>query len=242
MKGCCGIGYVAAVQPAQGRDMDPATAKAVQATAKAADKALTVVHDTGGYLREVVGDLPKNAVGLLGADWLGQKRMRNLDAMMRRTDAILRERDAKAVDQLSPNIATELLTGAQDESRDELIELWARLLANALDPKLNSVRHSFVAAVKAMDPLDAVVLRFVHEGRFTRVDRGGGSSDRTASTEKIAAAVGRRMDEVAVSMTHLEVLGLFEMLRETDRNTWHVNETNREFMLACYPERSEGTR
>lgn len=147
-------------------EMDPATAKAAEATAKAADKALTIVHDTGGYLREVVGDLPKNAVGLLGADWLGQKRIRNLDAMMRRTEAILRERDARPVDQLSPNIATELLSGAQEESRDELIELWARLLANALDPKLNSVRRSFIAAVKAMDPLDAVVLHFVYEGRF----------------------------------------------------------------------------
>lgn len=49
------------------------------------------------------------------------------------------------------------------------------------------------------------------------------------------------MDEVAVSMKHLEELGLFEMLHEHDRNTWHVNETNREFMRACYPERSEST-
>jgi hypothetical protein len=62
--------------------VESGTAKAVEATAKAAEKTATVIHDTGGYLREVVGDLPKNAVGLLGADWLGQKRIRNLDAMM----------------------------------------------------------------------------------------------------------------------------------------------------------------
>jgi hypothetical protein len=87
----------------------------------------------------------------------------NLDALRRRTAEILRERDVQRPIELSPNQATELLTAAQDESRETLAELWARLLANAMDPNMNNVRQSFIDAVKKMDPPDAVVLRCIRE-------------------------------------------------------------------------------
>jgi hypothetical protein len=98
--------------------MDAATtqavAKATEETAKATGLALEIVHDTGGYLNHVFGDLPANAVGVLGADWLRERRTRNLDALRRRTMEILRNRDVKELIELSPNQATELLTAAQD--------------------------------------------------------------------------------------------------------------------------------
>src|SRR5580700_8223369 len=81
----------------------------------------------------------------------------------RRTEQILRERDVQDVIELSPNMAVALIAGAQEEGKEELMELWARLLANAMDPSLNTVRHSFIATVKNMDPVDAVVLRYIHE-------------------------------------------------------------------------------
>lgn len=65
------------------------------------------------------------------------------------------------------------LIGAQEESREELAELWARLLANAMDPNMNSVRQSFIDAVKRMDPLDAVVLRYIYERKIKMVFIGG---------------------------------------------------------------------
>jgi hypothetical protein len=215
-----------------GERMGPATAKAVEATAKAADKALTIVHDTGGYLREVVGDLPKNAVGILGADWLGQKRIRNLDAMMRRTEAILRERDAQPVDQLSPNLATELLSSAQEESREELIELWARLLANALDPNMNTLRHSFIEAVKKMDPPDARVVSHIYLHRMSSIQPGDTSSSNTALGQ-IARDLQTRSADVEVSTSNLEHLGF---LRQLPSGNWVVTAVFREFMRACYPE------
>ena len=217
---------------------DPATAsaKAIEETAKTTGKALDIVHDTGGYLGRVFGDVPTDLVGVLGGAWLSECHIRIRDRFRRRTEQILRERNVQEFIELSPNLAAALIEGAQEEARDELMELWARLPANAMDPKLNSVRQSFIAAVKAMDPLDAVVLRIVYERACTRVERGGATSERTASTQELAGAIGRRMDEVGVSLTNLERLGLFEMLPEHDRNIWHVNETNREFMRACYPE------
>jgi hypothetical protein len=209
-----------------------AVAKATEETAKTTGKAFEIVHDAGGYLRQVFGDLVINGVGWLIGDWVAAKRERNFDALCRRTMEILHERDVEAPIELSPNQATELLTAAQDESREELAELWARLLANAMDPNLNSVRHSFITSVKNMDRLDAVVLRYIHEENIASIHRGR-EPDRNANPrigiEDISIAIGRRSDEVEVSIRHLQALFFFD-------GEWSINANSREFLRACYPE------
>jgi hypothetical protein len=137
-----------------------------------AGKALEVVHDTGGYLRSVIGEVPADLVGVLGGAWLHERHIRLRDRLRRRTEQILLERDVQEAIELSPNMAASLI-GAQEESREELAELWARLLANAMDPNMNSVRQSFIDAVKRMDPLDAVVLRYIYERKIKMVFIGG---------------------------------------------------------------------
>jgi len=215
--------------------MEPATARAVEATAKTTGKALDIVHDIGAYLNRVVGDLPDNVVGVLGADWLREKRRRNLDALSRRTQEIFNERDVKELIQLSPNLATELFIAAQDESREELIELWARILANAMDPNMNNVRHSFIDAVRKMDPMDAIVLRYIYETNITNIRFGRtDTQNKTVGVVNIGASINRRDDEVEVSLRHLKDLMFFD---EVVHNPgWYVNATTREFLRACYPE------
>jgi Abortive infection alpha len=217
--------------------MDPATtqavAKAAEESAKTAGKGLEIVHDTGGYLRGVFADLPADLVGVAGGAWLHEIHARLRDKLRRRTEQILRERDVQDVIELSPNMAVALIAGAQEEGREELMELWARLLANAMDPSLNTVRHSFIATVKNMDPVDAVVLRYIHEKNIASVLRGQ-QEDESQSTgvRNIATVIGRRSDEVEVSLRHLQDLLLFDYAN----NTWVVNAISREFLRACYPE------
>jgi len=217
--------------------MDPATtqavAKAVEEAAKPTEKALEIVHDTGRYLRSVFADLPADLVGIGGGTWLHEIHIRLRDALRRRTEQILRERDVRDVIELSPNMAVALIAGAQEEGREELLELWARLLANAMDPNLNSVRHSFIASVKNMDPVDAVVLRYIHQENIGYIQRGHVPPDanqkQKTGIENISTAIGRRSDEVEVSVRHLQALLFFD-------GEWYPNATSREFMRACYPE------
>jgi hypothetical protein len=215
--------------------MDPATtqavAKAAEESAKTAGKGLEIVHDTGGYLRGVFADLPADLVGVAGGAWLHEIHARLRDKLRRRTEQILRERDVQEVIELSPNMAVALISGAQEEGREELTELWARLIANAMDPNLNSVRHSFIASVKNMDPVDAVVLRHIHEKNILFIDRGLAEKKTNQRTgiEDITIAIGRRSDEVEVSFRHLRDLGFFD-------GEYYPNALNREFMRACYPE------
>jgi Abortive infection alpha len=192
--------------------MDPATtqalAKAAGESAKTTGKALEIVHDTGGYLNRVFGDLVVNGVGWLIGDWVGEKRKRNFDALCRRTLEILHERKVQGAIELSPNQATELLMGAQDESRLELAELWARLLANAMDPGLNNVRHSFIASVREMDPMDARTMNYLYSEKVTGIRIGGGGNKSDTSIEYTAEQLGARQDDIEVSVRHLEILGV----------------------------------
>jgi Abortive infection alpha len=215
--------------------MDPATtqavAKATEETAKATGKGLEIVHDTGGYLRRVFAEVPADLVGVVGGAWLHERHIRLRDKLRRRTEQILRERDVQDVIELSPNMVVALIGGAQEEGREELMELWARLLANAMDPNLNSVRQSFIEAVKKMDPLDAVVLRHIHEQNITAVRRGHIPDNENQNTgiDDISIAIGHRSDEVEVSIRHLQALLFFDA-------EWYPNATMREFLQACYPE------
>ena len=109
-------------------------------------------------VREVLGKPLADLVGIVGADWLHEFRERNRDRLARRTEEILRERDVKErcgdVAQMVP-----LIGAAQDDDREEIQELWARLLASALDPSRRMrVRKSFVDTLKGFDPIDALVL------------------------------------------------------------------------------------
>ena len=101
-------------------------------------------------------------------------------------------------------MATALIAGAQEEGREELMELWARLLANAMDPSMNSVRHSFIEAVKKMDMRDAVVLQYIYKQNIVVVSiETKEPSNREFCIGNVAEAIGLRNDEVEVSLRHL---------------------------------------
>jgi hypothetical protein len=213
-----------------------ATAKAVEETAKTAGQALEIVHDTGGYLRQVFGDVPGDLVNVVGGAWLHEFSIRLRDKLRRRTEQILRERDLQEVIELSPNIAAALISSAQEEAREELAELWARLLANAMDPNLNNLRYSFISAVKEMDPHDAKIMCHIYSEKITCIRRGGGGDSKTnTSVDRMSKALGDRYDDTEVSIEHLGELGFLKPA-PNDQNIWFPTAKLREFMRACYPE------
>lgn len=129
-------------------------AKAVQEVAKLADA-------FGGFVSRILGTVPEDTVGILGGDYLRHIRIRNATRLQQRTDEILRERGiAERTIPVSPRIAFPLIEAAWDETREELQELWARLLANALDPNNRTkIRRSYIAIIRDFEPLDAVLLK-----------------------------------------------------------------------------------
>jgi len=136
------------------------TAKAAQELAKVADNAIDAARAAASFFNRVLGNPITDAVGITIADPLRFVRTLSLDWYRRRVDEILSQRDARKLKGAPPRISLEILEAAQDETRDELRELWARLLANAMDETTQrNVRIEFVAILKQLNPLDAIVLQ-----------------------------------------------------------------------------------
>ncbi|WP_315705029.1 MULTISPECIES: Abi-alpha family protein [unclassified Bradyrhizobium] len=182
-----------------------AEARAVEATAKAVEKGLDVIAKTGGYVAEVLGDLPKNAVGLLGDRVQHARRMRaeELDAAYRKK---LADRGATP---LSPSLSVSvpLIEAAVDETREGLKQCWENLLANAMDPsRSHRVRVDTVATLKRLDPLDALILKHLEAGTGLLPD------GQIAGTRGRVVAMSEELKidfrEATVSLDHLLELRL----------------------------------
>jgi hypothetical protein len=124
-------------------------------------------------------------------------RERRLDELARKTQHILRNRDVAEQQEVPEDIAIPLLEATQGESREELQELWARLLANAMDPnRSHDVRPEFIGTLRQLQPIDARILAVAPDP-----SRGG-----YLELGKTAADMKQRLTSVQVSINRLVAL------------------------------------
>jgi hypothetical protein len=202
--------------------------------AKLGREILQTLRGLGSFIEKALGSVPEDLIAYLGGDWLRFRRADNIARLLQGARSRLSERNVPEPKPASLSIALPILRAGADEDREDLVDLWTRLLANAMDPNLANVRYSFIEAVKAMDPIDAVILRFLHNSDLERIYRGqrGSTGSQETNTILIADALCNRSDEIEVSFEHLESLRFFSPINMG----WDVNALNREFMRACYPE------
>jgi hypothetical protein len=215
--------------------------------AKLGQELLKTFRGLGSFFEKALGSTPEDLIAYLGGDWLRVRRAENLVRLFEKARQRLGDRNGQDPIAASLSIALPILRGAADEDREELVDLWARLLANAMDPHLNSVRQSFIEAVKRMDPVDAVVLRHLHEARidfvYSSSATGLDSTLARGTAYNISCAINHRSDEVEVSIRHLKDLSFLDeqsSIEGEDDNQfkhtwWSINVICREFLRACYP-------
>ena len=161
------------------------------------------------------------------------RREKAIARLRHHTEEILRERKVGDISGLSPNLAIQILELGQDESRAALIEIWARLLANALDPSRNNLRLSFIAIVKQMDPQDVMLIRrIVHRGYRAVRDEAGVAASNETTISLLANELNLSEDAVIASLEHLEDLGV--LANSSDGFLWETTSFGREFFRACY--------
>src|SRR6266852_1851280 len=100
--------------------------------AKAVQAALKTLRGVGAFLEKALGSTPADLVGLLGGDWLRVRRAENTVRMLHRAEERLKARGIKDPEPASLTIALPIFRAAADESREQLQDLWARLLAAAM--------------------------------------------------------------------------------------------------------------
>ena len=124
----------------------------------------------------------------------------------------------------SLSIALPIFVAAADENREELQDIWARLLAAAADPaRAKSFRLAFIETAKKMDPLDAAVLQGVH-------DVGGAVTGQNRNT--LAEQLHASRDEIDVSFANLTKLELVYSGRPGSADPASISPFGREFLRA----------
>jgi hypothetical protein len=178
-----------------------------------------------------VTEIAEDALGILGGDWLSEIRARNRAKLKSRTEEILRDRDAEPTANPSPSVVTPLLSVAQDESRDELIEIWASLLASAIDPKTQSrYRREFLNIARQLEPLDAAVLRAIANFAEPPPQRSG-----LSRIAILAENLGKPAGEIELAVMALNRLGLTNTANGHDPADPRLVQTGIQFMRAISP-------
>jgi Abortive infection alpha len=167
--------------------------------AKAIQEAIKALRGVGGFLKEILGTVPQDLIGYFGGDLLKVRRAENFARTIQKAKARLDARNA-VPEPPSISILLPLVVAAAEESRDELQDIWARLLAAAADPaRAKSFRIQFIEVAKQMDPLDARVLEEVNKNQSGQWAPSG--RDVIKDTLKVS------QDEVLVSFENLTKVG-----------------------------------
>ena len=91
-------------------------------------------RELGGYMASILGDLPKDLVGVLLGDRVRAWRAERLAKLWNKTKERRLEQGITEPDSSNLKLALPILSAAVDENSEELQDLPARLLAAAMNP------------------------------------------------------------------------------------------------------------
>lgn len=135
------------------------TAKAVSKTAEATDRAISALQDAGGFFSRVFGPLIEDSVGLVG-DRVKFLRAERAVLLAHKVNERLKVKGIEKTIAVPPKIAIPLIEAATLENDENLHDLWANLLSNAMDPATaQNIRKLHVSVLEELEPLDANILR-----------------------------------------------------------------------------------
>ena len=125
------------------------TAKKVQELAEKSGRFISDI--TGGGLREL---------GEGFHDWASYFRMRNLISIQDKVEEIINERQHQGKSTpIPPRLAISLVNEASLEDSSVVQDLWAHLIANAMNPESSiQVHPAFVNVVKQLEPDEATII------------------------------------------------------------------------------------
>ncbi len=205
------------------------TAKAVQETAKATGKVVDLLGKLGDSAAgRATSTAVAEAVGILG-DWARTKREKYAAEVVKLTRDTLERRGRPLPspdDDVPLTIVEPLLEAASGESRAELQDVWARLLAAAVDPnRAGQVRASLVEAMKLLEPLDCPILIRLNEKL---------PQPPTSIVSDLAGQLNTTSEDVEESFHNLHKAGLvdFTPIQMTSRGRPKVTSKGKLFLRA----------
>jgi hypothetical protein len=137
---------------------------------KTAPEGVRATKKLGAFIARLVQEPADDIVEIL-TDRLRFARWRRQERLLVEMEKSLQDRNLHG--DLLPvplKIALAILENAAIEEDDSLQDLWAKLLAAAADPAMQSkVRIAFIEVIRQFDAIDAMVLNYCHEQAQTKL-------------------------------------------------------------------------
>jgi len=133
-------------------------AKAIQETAKVAQRGMEITEKAAGFFAKVLGGAPDEVAAMV-IDKLRFVRWKRLMRMSDEVDQILSERGIGRTRSVPPKLALPIFEDASLEEEPDIQNLWNHLLANAMDRNFNSeIRYGFIDMIRAITAREAQLL------------------------------------------------------------------------------------
>ncbi|UTW56690.1 Abi-alpha family protein [Kordiimonas sp. SCSIO 12610] len=148
------------------------SAKAIQEVAKTTGKAIDGLQSSGSFFGKIFGGLVEDGVGIV-ADKVKFMRFERAAELASKAEKILEERGIGEDDltkAVPPKTAIPLIENATLEDDDNLHDLWAKLLANAMDPNMSiEVNRIHVSLLKELEQIDVMILNTIFNDKVRTV-------------------------------------------------------------------------
>ncbi len=151
------------------------------------------------------GDTARAAVDLMGGHYVQELAKMNRECVAQK---LTKKLEARKIDQpkiISPRVLVPALTALSEESDDALQELWANLMANAMDPDADvDLQKILIETLRQLEPIDAVLL--------AQIDAHAQLDTASLTLETIASNVDFRPMALALSHERLARLGCVQVV------------------------------
>lgn len=186
------------------------SAKAVQEVAKTTKAGIEATEKLGGFVSRIIGEPIDEVVGIL-KDKLKFVRWERQIRLTKRANEIIGERmiegDLRIV---PPKVALPIIENASLEENDELQDLWAHLIASAVDPNFNgTVRTAFVDIIKQLEVTDVHILNFIY-GEYSHFNVGHKAHMRTRSGSRVKITDADGTEHPVLMKSIIRTLGIDE--------------------------------
>lgn len=160
-----------------------------------------VVRSVSGFMGSTVGELIK--------DRFHYYRWKHAQRLLDRAEQLLTDRGAKGKKTLPTGLAIRFLDSATLEEEPEVQELWALLLANAVDPERGyDLSKTHICLLTEMNSLDASVLgHFRTQGWLQFPSVAESTNHSVLDCAKIASDLGLTEEQVSLCLVNLWRLG-----------------------------------
>lgn len=138
-------------------------AKAAAEVAKFGTQAVSTTEKILGFAARVFKEPAEQVSGIIG-DRLRLYRWERQSAYVDKVNSLLKAKGIHETRAVSPKFALPVLEGASLEEDDNLQQLWANLMANALDPNFSlDLRMTYVDIIKSLSALDVKMLKTFYD-------------------------------------------------------------------------------